>query len=58
MPHSYETLLLDSGTPIETVSKLLGHENVKTTMIYAIVLPENKINAFEKLEKYCEKITG
>lgn len=52
--HTFATLLLGSGAPIETVSKLLGHEDIKTTMIYARILPENKINAVNNLEKYFE----
>ena len=29
------TVLLSHGVPIETVSRLLGHTNIKTTQIYA-----------------------
>ena len=29
------TVLLSNGVPIETVSRLLGHTNIKTTQIYA-----------------------
>ena len=29
------TILLSNGVPIETVSRLLGHTNIKTTQIYA-----------------------
>lgn len=32
--HSYATRLLGCGTDISLVSKLLGHANIKTTMIY------------------------
>ncbi|MFN4248714.1 MAG: site-specific integrase [Flavipsychrobacter sp.] len=31
------TITLNNGVPIETVSKLLGHTNIKTTQIYAKV---------------------
>lgn len=43
--HTYATLLLNKGADIFTVSKMLGHKNIKTTMIYAKVLSETKINA-------------
>lgn len=29
------TILLSHGVPIETVSRILGHTNIKTTQIYA-----------------------
>lgn len=29
------TILLSNGIPIETVSRILGHTNIKTTQIYA-----------------------
>lgn len=37
------TLTLTNGVPIETVSKMLGHANLRTTQIYAKVV-EKKIS--------------
>ncbi len=38
------TVTLANGMPIETVSKMLGHTNIKTTQIYARITNE-KIRA-------------
>jgi integrase len=43
--HSYAVLQLTNGTDIYTVSKMLGHTNVKTTQIYAKVVDEKKEKA-------------
>ena len=43
--HTYATLLLNKGADIFTVSKMLGHKNIKTTMIYSKILTETKVVA-------------
>lgn len=43
--HTYATLLLNNGTDILTLSKMLGHKNIQTTMIYAKVLDKTKRTA-------------
>lgn len=41
--------MLDIGTDIYTVSKLLGHKMINTTQIYAKVLDKNKQKAVAKI---------
>jgi len=47
--HTFATNLLKKGVPLLTVSRLLGHASIKTTEIYAHVVPEVKAEATEKL---------
>jgi integrase len=47
--HSFATLNLTLNTDIYTVSKLLGHKNLKTTEIYAKIVDEKKVEAVSKL---------
>ncbi len=46
--HTFATISLNLGIPVEVVSKLLGHSNLKTTMIYARVLDETKTKEMTK----------
>jgi len=46
--HTFATQSLNSGMPVEDISRLLGHESVATTMIYAKVSLENIQNSHKK----------
>jgi site-specific recombinase XerD len=47
--HTHAVLLLENGTDIYTVSKMLGHRELKTTQIYANVIDEKKTVAANKI---------
>jgi len=46
--HTFAVMLLEQGTDIFTVSKLLGHSELRTTQIYAKVLDSKKRDAINK----------
>ncbi len=47
--HSFASLLIQKGVSIYTVSKLLGHADIKTTMIYSHLRTEDLRNAINVL---------
>jgi len=47
--HTNATLLLTNGTDLYTVSKLLGHKDIKTTQIYAKIIDEKKRQAVNSI---------
>ena len=47
--HTNATLLLNNGTDIYTVSKMLTHKNVSTTQIYTEVIDDTKRKAAESI---------
>ena len=48
--HTFATLQLSLGTDIYTVSKMLGHKELKTTQIYAKIVDESKRKAADKIK--------
>jgi len=46
------TVTLSNGVPMETVSKMLGHRNLKTTQHYAKILDRKISEDMKKLRDY------
>ena len=45
------TVTLENGVPIESVSKMLGHTNVKTTQLYARITDTKVSNDMDVLQE-------
>lgn len=53
--HTFASQLVMAGVDIKTVSELLGHQKITTTMIYAHLSSTHKRNAISKLDEIMSK---
>ena len=47
--HTYAVLQLQHGSDLYTVSKMLGHRDLKTTQIYAKIVDQSKRDAANRI---------
>lgn len=50
--HTFATVCITLGIPIEVISNILGHTKIQTTMIYIKILNEKKVEEMKKWDNF------
>ena len=54
--HTFATMMLTKGVPVESVSKMLGHSSITTTQLYARItnkkIENDMLMVSQKLDKF------
>ena len=54
--HTFATMMLTKGVPVESVSKMLGHTSITTTQLYARItnkkIENDMLTVSKKLDKF------
>ena len=54
--HTFATMMLTKGVPVESVSKMLGHTSITTTQLYARItnkkIESDMLAVVKKLDKF------
>jgi len=54
--HTFATMMLTKGVPVESVSKMLGHSSITTTQLYARItnkkIENDMLMVSKKLDKF------
>jgi len=48
--HTFATIALTIGIPIETIRDFLGHSDLKTTQVYAKIIDQRKVDEMKKFD--------
>ena len=53
--HTFGTLMISAGVPMESISKMMGHTNIRTTQGYAKVTDDKISEDMDRLMKGKQK---